>query len=639
MPNNVHANEKVFISYARADLAFTDLLIGALSKRYEVLIDRSSIRKGEDWWKRLEALIIDCAVMIFIMSPNSIDSPVCQREIAYAQGLGKRIVPLMFRNLQGRPVPAGLREADWVIFEALGRHYDLCVAQFIAANDARKNGHTNADDLECAYAETVRRLVDAHANGPLFRQGLAQLDQAMSLNNILWLDQQAEWLRRATDWQRADCSPKALLHAVDTDRAVDWQARQPASEPTHGLIADYIAASRTRYFDETIDSAISEGRFDVALRLIAAEALPGIHPKWEFPEKRVCALFAAATRQRLRGVLSGHIGQVRSVNYSRDGSRIVTTSADASAVIWDANTHQQLLRLLAHKGPVNSAAFDKEERRLVTASNDRNAIIWDATTGEALCTLLGHQGIVFSACFSPDGRRVLTASRDGSARIWDASTGNQIVSLLGHGLGPLPKEAVRYYDFLEIGHFHKSAQEAVNGAAYSPNGIDAVTVGDDRTVQLWDCYTGNRLALLMGHEEVVNALAFSADGKYLVTASDDGTAIKWSVADRREVYVIRGHEGPVNSASFSSDNARIVTTSDDGTVRVWDAVDGSEIKVLFGHEGVVFGAVFNPDGTRIASQGEEHSVYIWDAATGSEIMALPESAADRRHLQLQPGYG
>ena len=51
---------KVFLSYSRDDAAFADELVSAMEwAGYTVTIDRASIVEGEDWRRRLGALIAD----------------------------------------------------------------------------------------------------------------------------------------------------------------------------------------------------------------------------------------------------------------------------------------------------------------------------------------------------------------------------------------------------------------------------------------------------------------------------------------------------------------------------------------------------------------------------------------------------
>src|SRR6266478_970168 len=70
---------KVFISYSRKDMAFADQLEAALKARgIEPLIDRSEIYAFEDWWKRIEALIVQADTIVMVLSPTRF-LPRCAR--------------------------------------------------------------------------------------------------------------------------------------------------------------------------------------------------------------------------------------------------------------------------------------------------------------------------------------------------------------------------------------------------------------------------------------------------------------------------------------------------------------------------------------------------------------------------------
>ena len=108
-----------------------------------------------------------------------------------------------------------------------------------------------------------------------------------------------------------------------------------------------------------------------------------------------------------------------SATFNPDGSRIVTTSSDKTARIWDVATAKEIAVLRGHEGSVSSATFSPDGSRVVTASWDKTARIWDAASGKGMAAMRGHEGFVFSAAFSPVRPRIVTASADGTARIWD----------------------------------------------------------------------------------------------------------------------------------------------------------------------------------------------------------------------------
>src|SRR6266702_5931694 len=78
-----------------------------------------------------------------------------------------------------------------------------------------------------------------------------------------------------------------------------------------------------------------------------------------------------------------------------------------------------------------------------------------------------------------------------------------------------------------------------------------------------------QIALLSGHQDAVDSAAFSPNGRRVVTAPDDKTARVWGAANGQMIAQLTGHDGPVWSAAFSPDGRRVVTASADQTVRVW----------------------------------------------------------------------
>jgi TIR domain len=106
---------KVFISYARADMAFADRLEAELrSCGIESLIDRSQIYAFEDWWKRIQALIDKADTVIFILSPDAVDSDICQKEVAFAASLNKRFAPIVYRHVDVKAVPKQLAQLNFL---------------------------------------------------------------------------------------------------------------------------------------------------------------------------------------------------------------------------------------------------------------------------------------------------------------------------------------------------------------------------------------------------------------------------------------------------------------------------------------------------------------------------------------------
>jgi hypothetical protein len=110
---------RVFISYSRDDLEFADQLTAALDTcGFECFIDRHGISGGEDWKRRLGNLIREADTVVFVQSPTSARSEICAWEVEEATRLGKRILPVNCRPLEGATPPPRLRDLNYIFFHA-----------------------------------------------------------------------------------------------------------------------------------------------------------------------------------------------------------------------------------------------------------------------------------------------------------------------------------------------------------------------------------------------------------------------------------------------------------------------------------------------------------------------------------------
>jgi len=159
-------------------------------------------------------------------------------------------------------------------------------------------------------------------------------------------------------------------------------------------------------------------------------------------------------------------------------------------------------------------------------------------------------------------------------------------------------------------------------ALFSHDGQRIVTASSDRTARIWSATTGQQSLLLAGHTDLVSTAAFSPDDLRVVTASDDATARVWDAATGRQMLILTGHTDQVPSAAFSPDGRRIVTSSDDQTARIWNAATGQQIVVLSGHSARLESASFSADGKRVITASDDKTACIWDAATGQQLLRL-----------------
>jgi WD40 repeat protein len=266
---------------------------------------------------------------------------------------------------------------------------------------------------------------------------------------------------------------------------------------------------------------------------------------------QACLWDVATAREKM---VFNRQGAIASARYSPDGERVVTSSWDKAARIWNAVTGLPERMLLGHASSVNDAAFSPDGKSIVTASNDKTAILWDAASGRLLHTYRGHTAAVYRAVLfqTADGAmRLVTASQDGTVRIWDVESEKTLAVLDGHH------------------------QRAVLAIAVSRDGSRMLTGGEDNVATLWSLARdgGQALFRLEGHTAAVTSVDFSPDGSRAITGSRDDTAKLWELQGGKELLTLRGHSQEVTTVAFSGDGKNALTGSADGTIVVWPSED------------------------------------------------------------------
>ena len=551
----------VFLSYSRKDSDFARRLGEALAARdKEVWADWEDIPATAEWRGEIASGIDAADSFAFVISPDSLRSEECGKELAHALEHGKRIVPLLYRDANGLAVPPELSSRNWIFFRAEDDFHDA-VDTFVEALET---------DLDWVRAHT-RLLVRAR------EWELRNHDKSLLLRG--------SDLREA-EHRLASVSPQAEPQPTQLQREYTLASRRAQSRRQRITIAAVgIALAVTVVLavlawiqrNDAIDNAHTARSRELATaaagQLETNPELSVLLARQAVDQKRTAeaenVLRRALSLSNVIATTVPHGGWVAGVSFSRDGRRLLTASRDATARISDAATGRRLVTFRGHKNWVPSAVFSPDEQRVLTASSDGTARIWDAGTGKQLLVLSGHRGRVTRAEFSRDGARVVTCGLDHTARIWDAQTGEQLVVLRGH-------------------------RKWVTRALFDASGTRVATASDDGTARIWDATTGEQLQLFDGGGGFVLALALSPDGARLATGSTNGTARLWRVSGGPPIE-LQGHvPGKVITyAAFSPDGARLATASSDTTARVWDGRTGTFLFELRGHTDAVTSVTFS----------------------------------------------
>jgi WD40 repeat protein len=209
--------------------------------------------------------------------------------------------------------------------------------------------------------------------------------------------------------------------------------------------------------------------------------------------------------------------------------------------------------------------------------------------------------------FSPDGQSLAVAYADNSLVIWNVWTRQEFVR----------------------------EKTPVLSLAYSPQG-DVLAIAVGKVVRLLDPATGNARSELDGHKMNIRSLAFTPDGKQLATAGEDASVKLWDLASGQARAKWKTTFDEVMSIAISANGKWMATSchpptpehgDNDIELRRLDVPDQPARKIAA--RGYIPQVVFSPDGQLVIPSWSSSLVMI-DVATGDERLRFTGTGGTNR---------
>lgn len=659
----------VFISYSRLDREFVGQLREALvAKAQEVWIDWEAIPPSQAWWDEIKKGIARANNFVVVLSPNSMASPICHLEIAYARQLNKRIIPVLHtnydrddsivaitrrlakkeefntRNVWGNNQPHDLFDANdgelkHINFFFFGPDDDFAkrfteLLEIIRTDYAHKEQHTT---LELRALEWDRRgrdasflLLDTELIGAQMWLAAAT-DKKPEPTELQYSYIRASALRtrQLRNIRRASIIGSlvaiiAILFAIGAV-FIGIDARDNANAAnTEAVLANQAVADANTFVAEVTHVPAT---LEVAQNLVMSLQLAA-RAQQTFPGDELFTLSQSTLALRLVYEASqiDPIPQVERVLAElafAPGVRPDTfgTVAGASRIVF-APDSQAFLR---------TACAEQNQDNLCVRGE---VIIWNADSQEPSRRITAHAGRPTSVVFAPDGNTWFSA---GCAQI---STDDP--TICDHG------EVIQWdYRSGEPINRYTIAEGAASGLFLTSDGsrfiIHASNGGQTERIR-WNIVTGEIEARhIMPDRDTRSAIATMPDGLRYATGSctqrDDRdllciesviTLRDGDTGDALREYT--GHEESTISLHFSPDGRWLMANG----LNLWDVETGEKLPPFPGISETTGTVQFSPDGQIIASGDANGIVTFWDADAHEVIRRYRGFAGQVTSISFSP---
>ncbi|HZI79512.1 MAG TPA: TIR domain-containing protein [Vicinamibacterales bacterium] len=521
-------SSRVFVCYARADQAFALPLAEHLKARgVSVFVDQWDIPAEQDWDRSIDRALRECAHLLIVLSPASVDSREVRGELRTALDLGKPVLPVLHQPCE---IPRQLRVVQFVDFTGKPAGDEPALNRVMRALGAP------LEEPASAGLDTPPQVPPPSPRPGARFAGLRALSVktkaavggvlVLLVAGLAWfgLDMATEARRRLND---AALSPDGAYLATATGQGLGVRGAVRVWQVASGREAAFIPVDGPPWVCvwSPDGKTLAVGEHSGRIQLVDSAT-------W-----------------RTVGALTGSRDAIDFLAWSPDSTALATGDSKGTLWVWEAETGVLRYSKPVHAERISAVSWTRDGSLLATGSWDRTVAVVNAPTGDVVQQFQGHGSFVTTVSFSPDGARVASGSLEAPfVIVWDRTGSRR--DLTGPG-------------------------GQVERVAWSADGRFLAAASTDNLVHLWNA----RLDLvrrinLEGQFNSGTGLAWSAEGARL--AAGDGVSVQ-ILDPARDVPVSTLAErsgfsyDSIEIAGWSADGKRLGTFSKfDDISGVWD---------------------------------------------------------------------
>lgn len=603
---------RIFISFSK-DFGFALKLKDVLEEHgFDIWIYLEDIPPTVDWLEEIYDGIKSSDIFLFLLSPDSIISETCKKEIDFASNR-KRIIPILVREVDWKDVSEKVSRFQAISFQEKD-NFDLAFKALLEA--------INTDFAWVRFHKKLDGKADDwehHKDGSRLLRG-KELQEA---------DQQ---LANAGTYKDPQPTPLQRQYILASRKDEEHRRRRTTIGLAIGfavmtvlcfvaVISSFVAVGQR---NEAVTQSNARATAQVEAQQQAKIALAGklaaqaqliLNKKEDANSPLIASLLAIESIQRYpnaeadktlresvnllvptyKDIPTTHTEAISTIVFSPDGRFVASSDFDSNIKIWDINNGEEIASL-KDNGKVTIMKFSLNGKLLFTGSDYGDITSWDTRNGSST-TFDNHGEGYVKLDISPNGNMLIASGADGIIKIWHIETSGLVFDL-NHG-------------------------SAIKDLKFSPDGTKIVSSGEDNIIKVWDATTGKEEYRRPTNYFGAYSVNISPDSKRVVSGSDKGVEI-WDISSGETIRTLTDNNFSADDTGFFSPNGKLVATYrgyNNGHVVIRDSESGRQISVIT-LDFYISDMAFSYDSKYMITGSEDGSTRLWEIETGREVSRM-----------------
>jgi THO complex subunit 3 len=267
--------------------------------------------------------------------------------------------------------------------------------------------------------------------------------------------------------------------------------------------------------------------------------------------------------------LAGHVKAAPHLEWSCDGSRLLSGSDDRSVLVWDVSGRGAQVGSLQHNARVDALALAPHSPHLLVSCADKKCCVWDLRSKDCPISVftVSTTSDVLNCAWHTGGNLITTGNKDDVLAVADLRK-SRVVKRTKFAF------EVNEFRFAEGGSRIVASAGPKDGAG----SLAVLALGEGEAGGGgWSLST---VANLVAHTSSALCVALSPDERRLALGAADSLVSLWSTRDMVSEGCVGRLEAAVHSVSISHDSQWVASAPKSPLVDISDAATGAHAETL-----------------------------------------------------------